>query len=109
MTKGLYPFLLTVTFMIPHVVPVFGADDPMQAGGIRPLQEHPQPPGQLQLPPVPQMESMPWLNSTSTSKGPKVDFLIGPGFWSSGPLLAEHKIARSSGSSRAIHDSLTTD
>jgi hypothetical protein len=88
MMKRLHALLLASTLMVPCVAPSFGADDTTRPGATQRDQAEARSPGQLQLPPVPNIESMPWLNSLSTSKGPKIDFLLGPNLQLAGPLFA---------------------
>jgi hypothetical protein len=89
MMKIPHALLLASTLMVPCVAPAIGADDTTRPGPTQQGQAQAQSPGQLQLPPVPHIESMPWLNSLSTSKGPRVDFLFGPNLELPGPLFAE--------------------
>ena len=74
MMKELYAFLLAGTLMVPHIAPALGAD-----GTTRPSVSHQgqtltRSAGQLQLPPVPGLESMPWLKSLSNLEGHKNRF-----------------------------------
>ena len=43
----------------------------------------------LPLPPVPHIDTMPWLRSGSLLRGPKVDILIGPAPGALGPFLLQ--------------------
>ena len=66
---------------------------------MRQVQTQTQSPEQLQRPPVPYLESVPWLRSSSTSKGIKIDFLLDPKFEVLGPFLAELMVSPVSPSS----------
>jgi hypothetical protein len=93
MMKAVYALLLASTLVVPHVVPACGADATTQPGAVQQNQTQVRPDRQLRLPPVPDLESMPWLKSLSTSKGTKIDFLD-PKFQVPGPFLAEHMISQ---------------
>jgi hypothetical protein len=41
------------------------------------------------LPPVPHLDTMPWLNSGSAIRGPKMDILLGPQLETVGPFLVQ--------------------
>jgi hypothetical protein len=97
MMKELYALLLASTLMVPHIAPALGADGTRQPSVSHQGQTLGQSPGQLQLPPVPDLESMPWLKSLSTSKGTKIDFLD-PKFQVPGPFLAEFMMLQARGS-----------
>jgi hypothetical protein len=88
MMKVLHRLLLASTLMVPCVAPAIGGDHTTRPGATQQGQAQARSPGQLQLPPLPYIESMQWLNSLSTSKGPKVDFLLGPNLELPGPLFA---------------------
>ena len=88
MMKVLHRLLLASTLMVPCVAPAIGGDHTTRPGATQQGQAQARSSGQLQLPPVPYIESMPWLNSLSTSKGPKVDFLLGPNLELPGALFA---------------------
>jgi len=83
-----HALLLASTLMVPCVAPAIGADDTPRLRVTQQGQTQDRSAGQLQLPPVPYIESVPWLNSLSNSKGPKVDFLLGPNLELPGPLFA---------------------
>ena len=86
--KKLQALLLASTLMVPCVAPAVGADDTTRPRATQQGQAQASSPERLQLPAVPNIESMPWLNSLSTSKGPKVDFLLGLNLELPGPLFA---------------------
>jgi hypothetical protein len=46
----------------------------------------------LPLPPVPHLDTMPWLNSGSAIRGPKMDILLGPQLETVGPFLVQPSI-----------------
>jgi hypothetical protein len=44
------------------------------------------------LPPVPHLDTMPWFNSGSAIRGPKMDILLGPQLEMVGPFLVQPSI-----------------
>src|SRR5579872_2112637 len=88
MLKIPHALLLASTLMVPCIAPAIGADNTTHPRVTQQGQAQDRPAGQLQLPPVPYIESVPWLNSLSTPMGPKVDFLLGPNSELPGPLFA---------------------
>jgi hypothetical protein len=89
MSKGLYALMLVGTLMVTQIAPTLGEEETTQLGVMRQDRTQAQSRGQLQLPPVPYLESMPWLNSRSASKRIKTDYLLDPKFEVLGPFLAQ--------------------
>jgi hypothetical protein len=89
MIKGLYACVLAGTLVGVHIPPALGDDATARPDLIRGSQPRAQSPEQLQLPAVPHLDTVPWLNSSFTSRGAKVDFLLAPKFDTRGPFLAE--------------------
>ena len=92
MTKGLYAFLLAGTLMGMHIVPAVGDDATARRDFMRENQPRARSGEQLRLPAVPHLDSVPWLNSRFSSRGAKIDFLLGPKFETRGPFLAERRV-----------------
>jgi hypothetical protein len=87
MTKGLFALLLAGTLMVPHITPALGDEGTV---GLRVPGQHPSQAGSweaLPLPPVPHLETMPWLSAGSLLTGPKVEVLLGPKIETLGPFL----------------------
>lgn len=87
MTKELFALLLAGTLLVPHITPALGNGGTVGLG----VQGQRQPQagswGTLSLPPLPHLESMPWLATDSFLKGPQVDVLLGPKIETLGPFL----------------------
>jgi hypothetical protein len=66
---------------------VNGADSTVGLGSGRSAHSQPETWASLPLPPVPHINTMPWLTSGSLLRGPKIDILIGPPPYSFGPFL----------------------
>jgi hypothetical protein len=64
-----------------------GADSTVGLGTGRSAYSQPQTWASLPLPPVPHINTMPWLTSGSLLRGPKIDILIGPAPDAVGPYL----------------------
>ena len=89
MTNGLFALLLAGALMVPHVTPALGTESTVGIGGTR----HAPPQaseGALQLPPVPHLDTLRWLNSSS--RGPQVDTLLAPKLHTLGPFLLQPEI-----------------
>jgi hypothetical protein len=87
MTKGLFALLLAGSLMVPHVTPALGTESTVGIGGT----QHQLASGEaLQLPPVPHLDTLRWLDSGA--RGPKVDSLLGPKLDTLGPFLVEPEI-----------------
>jgi hypothetical protein len=99
MIKGLFALLMAGSLMVPLITPAMGSEGTVGLGGVRePASPRASWEG-LPLPPVPHLDTMPWLNSGSAIKGPKVDILLGPKLESLGPFLAQPAISGSQFSS----------
>ena len=89
MTKGMFALLLAGALTVPHV-PALGNDSTQGLG-----QAHsPQAGGDLQLPPIPYLDTLRWLDKGLP--GPKVDTLMGPKLDTLGPFLLEPEIPSAS-------------
>ena len=64
-----------------------GADSTIGLGTGRSAHSQPEAWASLPLPPVPHINTMPWLTSGSLLRGPKIDILIGPAPDALGPFL----------------------
>ena len=89
MTKGMFALLLAGALMVPHV-PALGTDSTLGLGQA----QSPQASGGLQLPPIPHLDTLRWLDTGAL--GPKVDTLMGPKLDTLGPFLLEPKIPSAS-------------
>jgi hypothetical protein len=88
MNKELFALLMAGTLLIPLITPALG-DDATTGFGIRRPNVPPVATDQaLPLPALPHFEGVPWLNSGSSVKGPKVDTLFGPKLDTPGPFPA---------------------
>jgi hypothetical protein len=100
MMKAVYTFLLAGTLVVPHVFTARADDATTQPGAVQQDQIQVQSDRQLQLPAVPNLESMPWLKSLLTSKGTKID-LLDPQFQVPTLFPSEQMISQASGSAFA--------
>jgi hypothetical protein len=111
MTKRLFALLLAGTLLVPLISPALGSESTVGLGTPRhdPLQGSSW--GAFTLPPVPYLDTMPWLKSGSALKGPKIDILLGPKLKTLGPLLVQPTIpaAQSSSSGQPFERSITTE
>jgi hypothetical protein len=73
MTKGMFALLLAGALTVPHVTPALGTDSTLGLGHDPAPQANV---GQLQLPPIPHLDTLRWLDKGA--RGPKVDTLMGP-------------------------------
>ena|SRR5438067_1595662 len=90
MTKGLFALLLAGSLMVPHVTPALGQSTVGLAA--RPDNLSKEAWEALQFPPVPHLDTMPWLKSGAALRGPKTDSLIGPKLETLGPFLVQPEI-----------------
>ena len=97
MTKGLFALLLAGALMVPHVTPALGTESTVGIGGTRHAPPQLASEGALQLPPVPHLDTLRWLDLGS--RGPKVDTLLGPKLHTLGPFLVQPQIPSSTFSS----------
>ena len=86
MTKGMFALLLAGALTVPHVTPALGTDSTLGLGQA----QSPQAWGALQLPPIPHLDTLRWLDTGP--RGPKVDTLMGPKLDTLGPFLLEPEI-----------------
>jgi hypothetical protein len=108
MTKELFALLMAGTFMIPQTTPAHGGDT---TAGLDAPRSNALQTGQgefLPLPPVPYLDSMPWLNSGSASKGLKVDTLFGPKLDTFGPFLLKPAFPRAQVSAGSAQSGIVT-
>jgi len=87
MTKGMFALLLAGALMVPHVTPALGTDSTL---GIRPDPAPQVKGGALQLPPIPYLDTLRWLNTGAGRL--KVDTLMGPKLDTLVPFLLEPEI-----------------
>src|SRR3954471_19257126 len=92
MTKNLFALALASTLMVPHITPAFGKDSTTGFGGTRAGALAQQTSKELPLPPVPDLESMPWLTHGSRAANGKVDMLWHPHGGTLDPFLLQPKI-----------------
>jgi hypothetical protein len=85
MSKGLFALLVSGSLTVPHITPAIGNDATVGLGGQG--ANRTQSWAALSLPPVPHLETMPWLTSGSFLRGPKIDTLLGPKIETLGPFL----------------------
>jgi hypothetical protein len=86
MTKGMFALLLAGALVVPHGTPALGTDSTLGLGHA----PAPQANGGLQLPPIPHLDTLRWLDTGA--RGPKVDTLLGPKLDTLGPFLLEPEI-----------------
>jgi hypothetical protein len=93
MTKILFAFMLASTFMVP---PAIGNESKTETAGMKGAPFVQQRSDAFSLPPIPHLDTMPWLTRGPLTVGPKVDTL-----WPAtpGPSLPELNIPRSKFSS----------
>jgi hypothetical protein len=89
MSKELLALMVAGYLLIPHITEAFGNDRPTEPAGAQSILKRDSW-GKLTLPPIPYLDTMPWLVSGSALKGPKVDLLLDPDFGKRGPFLAEN-------------------
>ena len=90
MTKGMSALLLAAALVVPHVAPALGTDSTPGLGHA----PAPQASGGLQLPPIPHLDTLRWLDKGA--RRPKVDTLMGPKLDTLGPFLLEPEIPSAS-------------
>jgi hypothetical protein len=66
----------------------------LMAGALRPNASQSAAGEFLPLPPVPHLDTMPWVNSAPASEGLKIDTLFGPKLDTFGPFLLEPVLPR---------------
>ena len=93
MTKGLFALLVAGSLTVPHMTPALGNDATVGLGGQEASRPQVESWAALPLPPVPHLETMPWLTSGSLLRGPKIDTLLGPRIDTLGPFLVAPSIA----------------
>ena len=91
MTKGMFALLLAGALMVPHVTPSLGTDSTLGLGKAQSPQANG---GDLQLPPIPHLDTLRWLDTGV--RGPKVDTLMGPNLDTLQPFLLEPEIPSAS-------------
>jgi len=107
MTKILFAVLFAGTLMVPHSAPAMGNDGTVGLGSARDGASSAEWRGDLRLPPIPHLETMPWLMYNSSVKGPKVDMLWG--LETLGPFLVQPTIPATRFSSSTRPGSFTTE
>jgi hypothetical protein len=78
MIKKLFAPVLACTLMVPPITPAFGNDSTVGLGSVRAGATFQQEWSDLPLPPIPHLETMPWLKRGSPAAGTKVDLLWQP-------------------------------
>ena len=96
MSTRLFAFLLAGALMVPHVIPALGTDSTLGLGQAQSPQANG---GDLQLPPIPYLDTLRWLDTGV--HGLKVDTLIRPKLDTLGPFLLEPEIPSGSFRRRA--------
>lgn len=91
MTKTLFALLVAGSLAVPPITPALGNDATVGLGGQGASRAQPEW-AALPLPPVPLLETMPWLTPGSFLRGPKIDMLLGPKIETLGPFLVEPSI-----------------
>jgi hypothetical protein len=76
--KGLFALLLAGTFMVPLINPAVGNDSTVGLGSDQPTQPQTGTWSGLPLPPIPDLDTMPWLSSRVGVRGTKIDRLSWP-------------------------------
>ena len=89
MIKELFALLVAGTLMVPQITPALGDDATDGFGTTRSGQSQLGSWAALRLPPVPHIDTMPWMSSGSALRGPKVDGLFGPKFYLLEPFLVQ--------------------
>jgi hypothetical protein len=87
MTKGLFALLLAGTLTAPLSVPAVGEDGTVGLNAPRDGQAQPQAWDVRPLPPVPYLDTMPWLFSVSPTSALGIEHLYGPKLQTLGPFL----------------------
>ena len=91
MTRKLFAVLVAGTLMVPQVTLAFGSDG-IVAGAGSGAPSSARSWGALHLPPVPYIETMPWLMDEAAGQGSKVDMLWSPKLDTLGPFLIQPEI-----------------
>ena len=65
MTKGMFALLLAGALMVPHVTPALGTDSTAGLGQAPAPQANG---GDLQLPPIPHLDTLRWLNTGAAAR-----------------------------------------
>jgi hypothetical protein len=89
MLKALFALSMAGTLLVPHMAPALGKDSVVR---IRPVKSETW--DALSLPPIPYLDTMPWLFS-EPAKRPKVDIWLNPQLQNVGPLIALPNTPRS--------------
>jgi hypothetical protein len=92
MTRKLFALLVAGTLMVPQVTVAFGSDGIVAGGGSGGAPSSAGSWGALHLPPVPYIDTMPWLMDGVTGQGSKVDMLWSPKLDTLGPFLIQPEI-----------------
>jgi hypothetical protein len=97
MAKHLFALLVAGALTIPHVTSAGATESTV--GLANPGGSWSRSAGSwssLPLPPVPYIESMPWLTHSSAAQGSKVDAIVGPKMKVIGPFLVQQDIPTAS-------------
>jgi hypothetical protein len=92
MTRKLFALLVAGTLMVPRVTVAFGNDSIVAGGSSAGASSFAGSWGDLHLPPVPYIETMPWLMDGTAAQGSKVDMLRSPKPDTLGPFLIQPEI-----------------
>jgi len=92
MNKNVFALVLAGALMVPHITPAVGNDTTIGFGGVRPGTSAQESRSELRLPPVPYLESIPWLTQRPPAPTSKVDMLWQPRGGTLGPFLLQPEI-----------------
>jgi hypothetical protein len=108
MTKGLFALLLAGSLLVPHITPALGQGTIGLAA--RPDKASKEAWKAMHFPPVPHLDSMPWLKSGVALQDPKTESLIGPKLDTLGPFLVQPEIppTRFTSNSKPFGSGITT-
>ena len=109
MTNGLFALLMAGSLMVPHITPALGQSTVSLAA--RPDNASKEAWEALHFPPVPHLDTMPWLKSGVALQEPKAQSLIGPKLDTFGPFLVQPEIpaTRFTSNSELLERGITTE
>jgi hypothetical protein len=102
MTRKLFALLVAGALVVPQVTVAFGSDSIVAGESSRGASSPAGSWGDLHLPPVPYIETMPWLMDGTAARGSKVDMLWSPKLDTLGPFLIQPEIWSAKFSLRAV-------
>jgi hypothetical protein len=92
MTRKMFALLVAGTVMVLQVTAAFASDSTVGLGSSQGGTSSARAWSDLHLPPVPYIETMPWLMDGSATQGPKFDMLWSPKLDTLGPFLIQPEI-----------------